>query len=146
MSGYPLKCQKGVIDTKPFKCDRIWKVKSWNNNLGMVLRIRQIQIWFGMAKDGVADFPAELMQMRNGQYIQHFGHDNWDHYEDPTNHHFYRIVFAPDWMVLEPGDDMVLLYAGFPFPPSTTDLKGHLVVTIWYIDEQAQKDQIDRDR
>lgn len=137
MTGYKLKCLKGIIDTGPFKCDGQWHVLSRKNETEKTARIRKIQIWLGMAQGGIADFAVELVRLsKGGYYIEHYGHTNWDHYHPPTHpQHCYTLGFAPDWMELGPDEIIQLRYAGFPFPPSTEELEGHVVVTVWIIDE-----------
>lgn len=121
-----------IITTGQFGCDGTQHQTEWQNNTGGALYVRQAQVWLGMYQGAVADFWVWLAT-DSGNVL---GHSNWDHYADPTNLHNLRYVYAPDFVLLEPGQAVILFYGCQDIEHEPATAVGDAVVTLWWLEER----------
>lgn len=116
-----------VIATGPFDCDGTDYTAVWTNDTGGPLHVRQAQIWLGMYLGAQADFWVWLA-LDDGNVL---GHSNWDHYADPTAPHMLHYTYAPDFILIQPGQELVLNYGCNQLGRDTA--VGDTAVTLWWL-------------
>ena len=115
-----------AFDTGAVVADGWTHTATWPNNQGFPIYIRLSKIWMGMDMGGRGDFWAKLIRASDGSVIDF---TNWDHYAEPTTvQHFLQQDFQPNYMLLAPGDSLILDYG------SNASHSYHIqvVVQIWW--------------
>lgn len=122
--GLPLRSEV-IFNTHPFGCTEKyqWNTLEWQNH-GVKL-VRKAQVWGGMNAGAVADLGFFVVRKSDNTNL---AIGNQDHYKDGEL--FLMYDFAPDYILLLPGDTLVLGYHCNIWKEQ--DAKGHIIFTIWY--------------
>ena len=106
------------------------RATSWTNTTQHTLYIKQADMWMGMTKGALADMYGNLYRMSDWSFVIGMG---WDHYKDPVAPVHQLMNFAPDSMVLAPGDSLYLISGCVPFKSRINYLH---TVTVWWSMEE----------
>lgn len=117
-----------AIDSGPFPCDGTQRLWTWANpSLGPIY-LRSATLWAGMDKGGIADYSGSVNRASDNVPIIHFF---WDHYGNPNGPHTVWHSFSPDYVLLLPGEKVILRswckQVGGDRRPH-----GHHVVHLWW--------------
>ena len=124
----PLRSEE-VFNTLAFDCTREKKLNTltWTNT-GIKL-VRKGQLWMGMNKGTIADFGFMVVRDRDKTF---FFRGNWDRYAETTgiNDQIVEMDFAPDYILLLPGETVTLYYHCQSFGEALG--AGHVIVNLWF--------------
>jgi hypothetical protein len=129
IGGLPLRSAE-VFNTGPFACTGEKQVQTalWKNDGGIKL-VRKGQLWMGMYTGSVADLGFAVRNERDGTTLFR---GNWDHYAEPAgiNDQIVNMDFAPDYILLKPGDTLTLYYHCQSLGERMDT--GHIIVNLWF--------------
>jgi len=111
-----------AFDCVPEKRNNI----EWVNDIGDI-RIFNAKLWMGANSGAVADVGAIVYRVHDRSILFH---ENWDRYAEPTTFHIDSLNLTPNYMTLEQGERLALVYWCHPFNEQAR--QGHVIVTIWY--------------
>jgi hypothetical protein len=125
--GLPLRSRE-IFNTGAFDCTREKELRTltWKNT-GFTF-VRKAQLWLGMDVGTVADFGFMLVRDRDKTFL---ARGNWDHYAEPNgiNGQIVDMDFAPDYILLLPGNTLTLYYHCQAFGADLN--QGHAIVNLW---------------
>lgn len=96
--------QTAFLDTSAFYCNRQLQELRWTAPEN--IRVKQVTVWIGA--DGVSPTEADIgtcLFTENGTTLTCVG---WDHYANPSGLHQWSQNFAPDWIKVKRGQDIIL--------------------------------------
>jgi hypothetical protein len=115
-----------AFNTDAFDCspDKTWHEMKWSGGLSI---IRKGQLWLGMNSGTVADFGFAVERDRDHTFLFR---GNWDHYAEPSgiSDQYVDMDFAPDYILLLPGEKLTLYYYCQTFGGSGA---GQAIVNLW---------------
>ncbi len=97
----------------------------WYNKTGNQIYLRRIQVFFGLTKDGIADYIATVRRNNDGTIVLSRGIDRYD---NPNSLHACNAVddFGPHWFTIGPGD-------GLWIDTSANGFGASLMAQVWVI-------------
>lgn len=117
-----------AFNTGAFECanSQEWHEMKWAND-GFSF-VRKAQLWLGMNDGTVADFGFAVERDRDHTFLFR---GNWDHYNDPggIQDQYVTMDFAPDYILLLPGETVTLYYHCQSFGESVG--AGQVIVNLW---------------
>lgn len=123
----PLRSNE-IFNTGAFDCTREKKLREMVWESESIVVVRKAQLWMGMNGGTVADFGFMLVRARDKTFLFR---GNWDHYAEPNgiNDQIVDMNFAPDYILLLPGDEVTLYYHCQSFGEALG--AGHVIVNVW---------------
>jgi hypothetical protein len=117
-----------VFDTREYTADGEVRTLVFTNTLGTPLRIRKAYLWMGMYHGALGDGDATVLRTRDGAIVAKL---QWDHYAEPSAPVAQVFDFAPDYVQLDAGETLTLVYYTHPLD-SAGPFKAAVQCIVWW--------------
>lgn len=118
-----------VLDTAPVPCDEQVHVIEWVNQDRRALHVTYVDLWLGADYGMRGDLGGILLREDAPEVYTTLAYFGWDRYAEPTGPHQQTFNFTPHYILVQPGQRLML---GIACGPSQ-DKNAHAIAHLWYI-------------